>query len=149
MADDDGRPVDSTDPGDDGPELTTDERAAAILRDAEATAAAQGRAMVNEARAVRERMLDDLEQRRQTLLTELHRVREALDELAAGLAEPVGSSRTTEPSATRAPSAPSPHASRRRRGCGRRWRDPDCGKRHPAAAGCHRPGTRVTIRGGS
>jgi hypothetical protein len=111
MADDDGRPVDSTDPGDDGSEPNADERAAAILRDAEAAAAAQGRAMVNEARAVRQRMLDDLEQRRQTLLTELHRVREALDELAAGLAEPLSSSRTTEPSATSAPSSDAaPHA---------------------------------------
>ncbi len=44
--------------------------------------------MVNEARAVRKRMLDDLERRRQALLAELDRIRAVLDELAAGLAAP-------------------------------------------------------------
>src|SRR5580693_691510 len=101
MADDDADPARPTDPAPrpeaDGPEPTTDERAAAILRDAEAAAAAQGRAMVNEARAVRQRMLDDLERRRQSLLAELERVRHALDELAAGLEQPLASPASSDP----------------------------------------------------
>jgi hypothetical protein len=113
MADDNADPARPTDPaarpGVDGPEPTTDERATAILRDAEAAAAAQGRAMVNEARAVRQRMLDDLERRRQSLLAELERVRHALDELAAGLEQPLGlaaSGESDPPGPTRADPAP-------------------------------------------
>jgi hypothetical protein len=115
MADDDAEPTRSVDPasrpGVDGPEPTTDERAAAILRDAEAAAAAQGRAMVNEARAVRQRMLDDLERRRQSLLAELRRVRSTLDEFAAGLEEPFAATAGTEGAPPRpAPADPAPEA---------------------------------------
>ena len=73
------------DPTGSSPEL----HAAALLGEAEAAAAARGRAMVNEARAVRKRMLGDAERRRQQLLRELERVRAALDDLARGLAEPL------------------------------------------------------------
>jgi len=85
----------TTDAGGSGPEL----RAAALLREAEAAAAARGRAMVNEARAVRKRMLDDAERRRQNLLRELDRVRAALDDLARGLAEPLARDAEPEPAA--------------------------------------------------
>jgi hypothetical protein len=115
MADDDADPARPTDPAPrpeaDGPEPTTDERAAAILRDAEAAAAAQGRAMVEEARAVRQRMLDDLERRRQSLLAELERVRHALDELAAGLEQPLAPPASTDHDAPGPPPAePAPEA---------------------------------------
>ncbi len=56
-------------------------RAFEILREAEEAAREQGRAMVNEARAVRKRMLDDAEQRRGAIEAEL----EALKELRAEL----------------------------------------------------------------
>ena len=45
--------------------------------------------MVNEARAVRKRMLDDIERRRAALLAELERVRATLDGLAHDLAAPL------------------------------------------------------------
>ena len=46
-------------------------RAAEIVREAEEAAREQGRAMVNEARAVRKRMIDDAEQRRASIESEL------------------------------------------------------------------------------
>jgi len=70
-------------------EPAEDPRAAQLLRDAEAAAAQRGREMVNQARLVRKRMLDDVERRRRALLDELDRVRDLLDELARDLEEPV------------------------------------------------------------
>jgi hypothetical protein len=86
-----GEPVPPGGPVEPAPRGPDDEHAAQLLRDAEAAAAARGREMVNQARVVRKRMLDDVERRRRTLLDELHRVRDLLDELAAGLDEPARS----------------------------------------------------------
>jgi hypothetical protein len=79
--------------------------AAALLREAEQAAAARGREMVNEARGVRKRMLEDLERRRRALLAELDRIRAVLDELAAGLGDspPLGDD---PPGSARPPSGP-------------------------------------------
>jgi hypothetical protein len=93
-----------------------DARAARLLRDAEAAAAQRGREMVNEARRVRKRMLDDVEQRRRVLLDELDRVRDLIDELAGGLDEPVRADDAAQPAPAPAgtepsdPSAPGPPA---------------------------------------
>jgi len=70
-------------------EPAEDARAAQLLRDAEAAAAQRGREMVNQARLVRKRMLDDVERRRRVLLDELDRVRDLLDELTRELEEPI------------------------------------------------------------
>lgn len=115
MANDDAepaRPADPPAPPDvDAPEPTAEERAAAIVRDAEAAAAARGRAMVSEARAVRQRMLEDLERRRQSLLIELDRVRRSLDELAAGLGEPLAPTPgADDPAPAEGGAAPAPEA---------------------------------------
>jgi hypothetical protein len=108
MADDPG-PAESSEP--DPPETTApvaatrrppgdDERAAQLLRDAEGAAAQRGREMVNQARVVRKRMLDDVDRRRRILLDELDRVRDLLDELAGGLDEPVRPDETSPPAAS-------------------------------------------------
>src|SRR5262245_27870340 len=54
-----------------GEVAAAESRAAEILREAEEEAREQGRAMVNEARAVRKRMIDDAEQRRASIEAEL------------------------------------------------------------------------------
>ncbi len=77
-------------PVEEPPDAADGERAAQLLRDAEAVAAERGREMVNQAREVRRRMLDDVEHRRRALLDELNQVRARLDELTAGLAETLG-----------------------------------------------------------
>jgi hypothetical protein len=66
--------------------------------------------MVDEARAVRKRMLDDLEHRRATLLAELERVRAAVDELAEDLAAPLRRPERSEQPETPASADSSPPA---------------------------------------
>ncbi|HZP27999.1 MAG TPA: DivIVA domain-containing protein [Acidimicrobiia bacterium] len=98
-------------------------RAAEILHEAEEAAREQGRAMVNEARAVRKRMLEDAEQRRATVEAELQTLgglradlRRACDALrealvALGAPEPKAApARPHRPEAPRGAAAPAGEA---------------------------------------
>jgi hypothetical protein len=72
-------------------------RATALLDEAQQAALEHGRAVVAEARAVRRRMLEDAEQRRQHVVAELERLRGVIDETIAALQTPATDVPTVEP----------------------------------------------------
>ncbi len=77
-------------------------RATALLDEAQRAALEHGRAVVAEARAVRRRMLEDADDRRRQIVTELERLRDAIDATLAALRTPA----TDVPAAPRAAGDP-------------------------------------------
>ncbi|MEX2255685.1 MAG: hypothetical protein WEC34_09630, partial [Acidimicrobiia bacterium] len=90
-----------------GDPTPTGEGAEEARSTAELEAAERGRAMVAEARAIRRRMLEDAEQRRQGLVVELERVRAEIDAAIAALRETAPGS-VTSPELAEGPSSGAP-----------------------------------------
>ena len=78
----------SVEPAERSVEEERNARATALLDEAQQAALEHGRAVVAEARAVRRRMLEDAEQRRQHVVAELERLRGVIDETIAALQTP-------------------------------------------------------------
>jgi hypothetical protein len=75
-------------PAESSDEEERNKRATALLDEAQQAALEHGRAVVAEARAVRRRMLEDAERRRQQIVDELERLKASIDETLAALATP-------------------------------------------------------------
>ena len=90
-------PARSDDPAQRSVEEERNARATALLDEAQQAALEHGRAVVAEARAVRRRMLEDAEQRRQHVVAELERLRGVIDETIAALQTPATDVPTAEP----------------------------------------------------
>jgi len=87
-------------------------RAASLLDEAQQAALEHGRAVVAEARAVRRRMLEDVERRRRELIAELEKLRASIDDtitaLRAGASDDAVSSATPSTPRRRATPRPEP-----------------------------------------